>query len=50
MPLTPLRVAVMVLEPGATAVALPVLFTVADAGVEEVQVTVVLTFAVDLSL
>ena len=50
LPVTPLSVAVMVLEPAATAVALPVVFTVATAGEEEVQVTVELTFAVDLSL
>jgi hypothetical protein len=50
LPVTPLSVAVMVLEPAATAVALPVVFTVATAGEEEVHVTVEFTFAVDLSL
>jgi hypothetical protein len=40
----------MLVEPEATAVASPVVFTVANAGVEEVQATVELTFAMDLSL
>ena len=50
LPLTPLSAAEMVLEPAAMAVALPVAFTVANAGVEEVQVAVELTSAEEPSL
>ena len=50
VPLTPLRVAVIVVEPGATAVAIPDALTVAKARFEEDQLTVELTFAAEPSL
>ena len=46
----PLRVAVMAVEPAATAVALPLAFTIATAGVEEDQLTDEVTFAMEPSL
>jgi hypothetical protein len=50
VPLTPLREAVIVLEPAATAVASPDVLIVAAALLEDVQVAVDVTFAVELSL
>jgi hypothetical protein len=50
VPLTPLRVAVMALEPAATAVASPEELIVATAVFAEVQVAVVPTFPVEPSL
>jgi hypothetical protein len=50
VPLTPLKVAVMVLEPAATAVARPDALIVAAAVLELVHAAVVLTLAVELSL
>ena len=50
VPLTPLRVAVMALEPAATAVAIPDELTEATAAFAAAQVAVVLTFPVEPSL
>lgn len=50
LPLTPLSAAVMVAVPEATPVARPVELTVAVAELELVQVTMEVTFAVELSL
>jgi hypothetical protein len=50
LPKTPLRVAVMVAEPAASAEARPAGVTFAMAGLEDVQVADVVTFAVLLSL
>ena len=47
---TPLRVAVMVAEPAVRAEARPAGVTVATAALDEVHVTEVVTFAVELSL
>jgi len=49
LPETPLRVAVMVAEPAASAEARPAGVTFAMAGLEDVQVADVVTFAVVLS-
>ena len=49
-PLTPLTVAVIVVEPAATPVASPPAPMVAVAALEEVHVAVVVTFPVDPSL
>ena len=50
VPLTPLTVAVTVVEPEASAVASPAGVMVATVVVEEVQVAVAVTFAVEPSL
>lgn len=50
LPLTPVRVAVIVAEPVATALAMPDEFTVATDAAELVHVTAVLILAVELSL
>jgi hypothetical protein len=50
LPLTPLRVAVTVAEPEARAVARPAALIFATAAFDVVQATVVVTFAVELSL
>jgi len=50
VPLTPLRVAVITLEPAATAVAIPDELIVATTVFADVQIAVVLTFAVEASL
>lgn len=50
LPATPLRVAVMVAEPAVRAEARPAGVTVATAALDEVHVTEVVTFAVELSL
>jgi hypothetical protein len=50
IPLTPLSEAVIVVDPEATAVTVPLEFTVAIAGVAAAQFAVELTFAVELSL
>ncbi|MGA8273270.1 MAG: hypothetical protein WB919_17030 [Candidatus Sulfotelmatobacter sp.] len=49
-PLTPLSEAVIVVEPEATAFAMPLELTVATAGVAAVQLALEVTFAVELSL
>lgn len=49
-PSTPVKDAVTVVEPAATPVASPAAFTVATAGLDEVQVAVAVTSAVVLSL
>ena len=50
VPLTPVRVAVTVVEPELSAVATPAALMVATAGFEETQVALVVTFAVEPSL
>ena len=50
VPLTPLKVAVMVVDPEATALASPLELTVAVAVLELDQFAVLLTFAVEPSL
>jgi hypothetical protein len=50
VPLTPLSDAVIVVEPAATPLANPAEFTVPTVAVELVQLAVVVTFAVELSL
>jgi hypothetical protein len=49
-PVTPVNVAVMVVEPAAIPVAKPAPFTVANAALAELHVAVAVTFCVDPSL